>query len=243
MSLDDLAGRLEHSRLITDPDVMEAYRRDQADTVRAGRPVAVLLAETTGDVAAALAWAGQHQTAVVPRGAGTGLAGGATALDGCLVLSTERMTAIRELAPDDRLAVVEAGVLNADIGRAAARVRADVRAGPEQLRDLHHRREHRHQRGRAALRQVRGDPRLGARARGGAGRRPGRAHRGPDREGGGRVRPDQPVHRVGGDAGGDHRGHGRAARPGRRPSRSRWWAASARCGPRATRWRRWSGPG
>ncbi|MGH3399892.1 MAG: FAD-binding oxidoreductase, partial [Streptosporangiaceae bacterium] len=120
MSLDDLAGRLEHSRLITDPDMMEAYRRDQADTVRAGRPVAVLLAETTGDVAAALAWAGQHQTAVVPRGAGTGLAGGATALDGCLVLSTERMTAIREMAPDDRLAVVEAGVLNADIGRAAA---------------------------------------------------------------------------------------------------------------------------
>ena len=56
MSLDELAGRLEHSRLITDPDVMEAYRRDQADTVRAGRPVAVLLAETTGDVAAALAW-------------------------------------------------------------------------------------------------------------------------------------------------------------------------------------------
>ena len=50
MSLDELAGRLEHSRLITDPDMMEAYRRDQADTVRAGRPVAVLLAETTGDV-------------------------------------------------------------------------------------------------------------------------------------------------------------------------------------------------
>jgi glycolate oxidase len=120
MSLDDLAGRLERSRLITDPDVMEAYRRDQADTVAAGRPAAVLLAETTGDVAAALAWAQEHRTAVVPRGAGTGLAGGAAALDGCLVLSTERMTAIRELSPDDRLAVVEAGVLNADIGRAGA---------------------------------------------------------------------------------------------------------------------------
>ena len=120
MSLDDLAGRLERSRLITDPDVMEAYRRDQADTVAAGRPAAVLLAETTGDVAAALAWAQEHRTTVVPRGAGTGLAGGAAAVDGCLVLSTERMTAIRELSPDDRLAVVEAGVLNADIGRAGA---------------------------------------------------------------------------------------------------------------------------
>lgn len=120
MSLDDLAGRLERSRLITDPDVMEAYRRDQADTVAAGQPAAVLLAETTGDVAAALAWAQEYRTAVVPRGAGTGLAGGAAAVDGCLVLSTERMTAIRELSPDDRLAVVEAGVLNADIGRAVA---------------------------------------------------------------------------------------------------------------------------
>jgi glycolate oxidase len=120
MILDDLAGRLERSRLITDPDVMEAYRRDNADTVAAGRPAAVLLAETTADVAAALAWADEHQTVVVPRGAGTGLAGGAAALDGCLVLSTERMTAIRELSPEDRLAVVEAGVLNADISRAAA---------------------------------------------------------------------------------------------------------------------------
>jgi glycolate oxidase len=119
VNLDDLSSRLERSRLITDPDVMEGYRRDNADTVAAGRPGAVLLAETTGDVAAALAWADEHQTVVVPRGAGTGLAGGAAALDGCLVLSTERMTAIRELSPEDRLAVVEAGVLNADVSRAA----------------------------------------------------------------------------------------------------------------------------
>ena len=118
--LDDLARRLGGSRLVTDPDVMEAYRRDHAHTVPPGQPAAVLLAETTADVASALAWAGEHQVAVVPRGGGTGLAGGATALDGCLVLSTERMTAIREFAPDDQLAVVEAGVRNADIDRAAA---------------------------------------------------------------------------------------------------------------------------
>jgi glycolate oxidase len=119
--LDDLAGRLGGSRLVTDPDVMEAYRRDQAHTVPPGQPAAVLLAETAADVAAALAWAAEHKVAVVPRGGGTGLAGGATALDGCLVLSTERMTAIREFAPDDQLAVVEAGARNADIDRAAAR--------------------------------------------------------------------------------------------------------------------------
>ena len=120
MSLDDLAGRLGPSRLITDADMMEAYRRDQAHTVRPGHPLGVLLAETTDDVAAALAWADESKTPVVPRGGGTGLAGGATALDGGLVLSTERMTAIRELSADDRLVVAEAGVLNADISRATA---------------------------------------------------------------------------------------------------------------------------
>lgn len=119
-ALDELASRTGGSRLVTDPDVMEAYRRDQAHTVLPGRPAAVLLAETTAAVAAALAWADKHQVAVVPRGGGTGLAGGATAIDGCLVLSTERMTAIREFAPDDQLAVVEAGARNADVDRAAA---------------------------------------------------------------------------------------------------------------------------
>jgi glycolate oxidase len=119
-SLTDLAGRLDGGRLITDPDVMQAYRRDQADTVPAGRPAAVLLAESTADIAAALAWADAGSVPVVPRGAGTGLAGGATAVDGCLVLSTERMTAIREVSAADQVAVVEAGVRNADVGRAAA---------------------------------------------------------------------------------------------------------------------------
>jgi glycolate oxidase len=117
--LPDLADRLGGSRLITDPDMMTAYRRDMADPVAAGQPVAVLLAETTADVATALAWAEEQSVPVVPRGAGTGLAGGATAIDGCLVVSTERMTAIRELSPGDRLAVAEAGVRNADLDRAA----------------------------------------------------------------------------------------------------------------------------
>jgi len=56
---------------------------------------------------------------VVPRGAGTGLAGGATAVDGSIVLSLARMTAILELSPDDELAVVEPGVITADLDRAA----------------------------------------------------------------------------------------------------------------------------
>jgi glycolate oxidase len=57
---------------------------------------------------------------VVPRGGGTGLAGGAAAVDGCVILSLARMNAIRELDPADEMAVAEAGVLNADLDRAAA---------------------------------------------------------------------------------------------------------------------------
>ena len=56
----------------------------------------------------------------MPRGGGTSLAGGASAVDGCVILSLARMNAIRELDPADELAVAEAGVINADLDRAAA---------------------------------------------------------------------------------------------------------------------------
>lgn len=119
--LDELTAALSGaSRLLTDPDVMAGHAVDQADVVVPGAPLAVLLAGSTADVSAALAWASARRVPVVARGAGTGLSGGATAVDGCLVLSTARMTAIRELAPADQLVVVEAGVITADVDRAAA---------------------------------------------------------------------------------------------------------------------------
>jgi glycolate dehydrogenase FAD-linked subunit len=118
--LSQLRAAIPDAPVLTDPDVMAAYRRDQATIVTAGQPRVVVLASTTQHVAAALSWAQRHRVPVVPRGAGTGLAGGATATDGCLVLSTARMTAIRELDPANELAVAEAGVLTADVDRAVA---------------------------------------------------------------------------------------------------------------------------
>lgn len=118
--LDELRAALPDASVLTDPDVMEAYRHDQTPSVVPGQPRCVVLARTTEDVATALRWALQHSVAVVPRGGGTSLAGGATATDRCLVLSTARMTAIRELDPVNEMAVAEAGVLNADLDRAAA---------------------------------------------------------------------------------------------------------------------------
>ena len=118
--LDELRQTAPGARVITDPDLMESYRRDQTPVVSAGQPRCVVLASSTAEVAATLAWAERHQVPVVPRGGGTSLAGGATATDGCLVLSTARMTAIRELDPANEIAVAEAGVINADLDRAAA---------------------------------------------------------------------------------------------------------------------------
>jgi glycolate oxidase len=121
-AVDELAAALAASSLLTDPDVLDTYSRDEAHLVTPGRPTAVLMAGTTADVSTALRWASRHRVPVVPRGAGTGLAGGATAVDGCLVVSTIRMNAIREISAQDQLAVVEPGVITADLDRAAERV-------------------------------------------------------------------------------------------------------------------------
>src|SRR5580692_1284552 len=118
--LGELRSALPGAQVITDPEVMEGYRRDQTPVATPGQPLCVVQARSTADVAAVLAWAQQHAIPVVPRGGGTSLAGGATAVDGCVILSLARMNAIRELDPADELAVAEAGVINADLDRAAA---------------------------------------------------------------------------------------------------------------------------
>jgi glycolate oxidase len=118
--LKSLAAELPEGRVITDPDIVDAYRRDQTSAVAPGKPLGVVLPRSTGETAAAVRWAAQHGVPVVPRGGGTSLAGGASALDGCLVLSMTRLDQILELDPVNELAVAEAGVFNASLDRAAA---------------------------------------------------------------------------------------------------------------------------
>jgi glycolate oxidase len=118
--LDELAAELPDGRVSTDPDIVDAYRRDQTAAVTPGTARCVVSARSTGEVAATVRWAARHGVPVVPRGGGTGLAGGAAATDGCVIISLARMNAILELDPADELAVAEAGVINADLDRAAA---------------------------------------------------------------------------------------------------------------------------
>ena len=78
--LDELRARLDTARILTDPDLLEGYRQDWAKAPDPGLPLAVVRARTTEDVQEVLRWASAHGVPVVPRGAGSGLSGGATAV-------------------------------------------------------------------------------------------------------------------------------------------------------------------
>lgn len=116
----DLRDALPRSTVLTDPDVMEPYRYDRTTWIEAGQPAAVVLPTRTEEVVAAIRVAARHGVVVLPRGAGSSLAGGATAIDGCLVLGLERMDRILGIDVDNHLAHVEPGVINADISAAVA---------------------------------------------------------------------------------------------------------------------------
>ncbi|WP_458686184.1 FAD-binding oxidoreductase [Nocardia tengchongensis] len=105
--------------VVTDPDVLGGYRQDRAFDPDAGTALALVRPLTTDQVAATVRWAAAHRVPIVPRGAGTGLSGGATAQDGALLLSTEKM---REISVDTvtRTAMVQPGLLNAEVKRAVA---------------------------------------------------------------------------------------------------------------------------
>ena len=116
--VDALAAVLPADVVVSDPDVIEPYRYDRAMTVRPGRPAALVRATCTADVQRTMEVASRLGVPVVPRGAGTGLSGGSSAIDGCITLSTERMRAIT-IDPVAMTANVQPGLLNAEVKTAA----------------------------------------------------------------------------------------------------------------------------
>nr|WP_241522009.1 FAD-linked oxidase C-terminal domain-containing protein [Arthrobacter pityocampae] len=102
------------------PDDLARYSRDTGPQLQTVLPSAVIHARTVEDVQAVMQWATRHRVPVVSRGAGSGLSGGAHATEGCVILSLELMNTILGINPDDETAVVEPGVINADLNTAAA---------------------------------------------------------------------------------------------------------------------------
>ncbi|MDQ1507550.1 MAG: glycolate oxidase, partial [Actinomycetota bacterium] len=115
-----LTARLPAGAVVTDPDIMGSFVHDEAEWAPFGQPTAVVRPRTTAEVAEVVSACAATGTPLVTRGAGTGLSGGANAVDGCVVLSTELMTAIKSIDPANQIAVVEPGVINDDLRRAVA---------------------------------------------------------------------------------------------------------------------------
>lgn len=116
----ELQDALGVDGVLTDPDVTSSYARDQAMLAPAGTPAAVVFPRCTDDVVAVLRTATRHGIPVVPRGAGSGLAGSSNAVDGAITVVMTRMDAVLEVSPADRLAVVQPGVVNKQLRDAVA---------------------------------------------------------------------------------------------------------------------------
>ncbi|RCW45816.1 glycolate oxidase [Halopolyspora algeriensis] len=118
--LRELRAQLPDDAILTDPAGTEAYRYDKAGFCTAGTPLAVVRPSTGEQVQHVLRVATRHRVPVVPQGARSGLSGAANAVESGLVLSLSRMNRVLEIDPVDQVAVVEPGVINADLSRAVA---------------------------------------------------------------------------------------------------------------------------
>ena len=115
----ELGEILGPGKLSTDPALLAEYSRDQAPHLPDSPALAVVFAESPEDVQVVARTCAGAGVRVVPRGAGSGLSGGAHSVKNCVVLSLERMNRILDLRPEDEVAVVEPGVVNADLNAAA----------------------------------------------------------------------------------------------------------------------------
>jgi glycolate oxidase len=107
--------------VVTDPDVLASLSHDEAEWAPAGVPLAAVRARSTEDVQRVVAACAERGIPVVTRGAGTGLSGGANAVDGCVVLDLSKMTRILEIDTDNMIAVVQPGIVNNDLKAAVAK--------------------------------------------------------------------------------------------------------------------------
>src|SRR6266850_599694 len=109
-------------RLLEDPADRASYRTDETAYLVAGLPLAVALPTSTAEVGALVKLAAEHRIPIVPRGAGTGLSGGAAGIEGGITIAMTRMDAILEIDKANLVVVTQPGILNAQL---KARVAAE----------------------------------------------------------------------------------------------------------------------
>ncbi|MGA9115895.1 MAG: FAD-linked oxidase C-terminal domain-containing protein [Bacteroidota bacterium] len=106
----ELRALLGDEAVLTDPEAVSPYARDETEDL-SFMPEAVLRPSSTGEVSRILSWADSRRVPVTPRGGGTGLSGGALAVEGGICLSMERFNRILELDAANHQALVEPGVI------------------------------------------------------------------------------------------------------------------------------------
>ncbi len=108
---------LRDDQILTDPAALRAYDCD-AYSIESSTPEAILLPETTEQVAAIVRYCSANQVPFTPRGAGTGLSGGSLPALGGIVISTKRMTKILEIDAENRCLHAQAGAVNRKLSQA-----------------------------------------------------------------------------------------------------------------------------
>ncbi len=114
----DLQAALGEHNVLWAPEDLAGYEYDA--TIERHRPDAVVFPSTTDQVSAAVILANAHGVPIVPRGSGTGLAGGAVPIKGGVVIALTKMNRIIEINPRDRVAVLQPGVINLALQDACA---------------------------------------------------------------------------------------------------------------------------
>jgi len=114
----ELQAIVGDANVIFRPEDLLVYEYD--GTIDRGHPSVVVLPDGVGEISAVIRIARQYDLPVIPRGAGTGLSGGALASEGGVVIVTSRMRRILEVDAVNRLAVVEPGLVNLDLSRAVS---------------------------------------------------------------------------------------------------------------------------
>ncbi len=112
--LHELRAALDHGAVVANEADLMVYECD-AYVAAKTRPDVIVFPTTTEQVAKVVKLARQYRVPVVPRGAGTGLAGGTLPESGCIVVALSRMNRIVEVDVENRVALVEAGVVNSHL--------------------------------------------------------------------------------------------------------------------------------
>jgi glycolate oxidase len=114
--LDRLRGIVGEQFVVTDEEKMEAYSHDEvAEAEYAHMPDVVVKPRTAQEISEIVKLANEKRIPVTPRGAGSGLSGGAVPIHGGIVLSVERMNQILEIDTGNMMVVVEPGVVTNEI--------------------------------------------------------------------------------------------------------------------------------